>query len=144
MVAEDAPPRRGVKTVGRVSDDELSELYGQAWVFCLPSTYEGFGIPYIEAMASGCPVVATRNPGAMEVTSNGQLGVIAEDDRLGEALLDLLSSPEKRAHLTNGGLVAARDYDIHAVCARYEAVYQSLIANTPHHFTTKFRRAVPN
>ena len=93
--------RPGVKSMGRISDDELSDLYGRAWVFCLPSTYEGFGIPYIEAMASGCPVVATENPGVMEVTSNGQLGVIVDDDHLGEALVDLLSSPEQRAHLAD-------------------------------------------
>ena len=62
MVAEDAPEARNVTVLGRVSDDELAELYRQAWVFCLPSTYEAFGIPYVEAMASGCPVVATPNP----------------------------------------------------------------------------------
>jgi glycosyltransferase involved in cell wall biosynthesis len=135
MVCEDAPPRLGVRSMGRISDDELSDLYGRAWVFCLPSTYEGFGIPYIEAMASGCPVVATENPGAMEVTSNGQLGVIVDDDHLGETLLDLLSSPERRARLASGGLAAARQYEIHSVCSRYEAIYQSLIANT--------RRTVP-
>ena len=128
MVCEDAPPRPGVvRSKGRISDDELADLYGRAWIFCLPSTYEGFGIPYIEAMASGCPVVATENPGVMEVTSNGRLAVIIDDDHLGEALLDLLSSPEKRAHLTSGGLTTARNYDIQAVCARYEAIYENLL-----------------
>ena len=116
--------------MGRISDDELSDLYGRAWVFCLPSTYEGFGIPYIEAMASGCPVVATENPGAMEVTSKGQLGLIVDDDLLGEALLKLLSSPEQRARLASAGLVAARGYEIHSVCSRYEEIYRDLMASS--------------
>jgi len=128
MVCEDAPPQRRVRCTGRVSDDDLAKMYGRAWVFCLPSTYEGFGIPYIEAMASGCPVVATRNSGAMEVTSNGRLGVIVDDNHLGEALLDLLSSPEKRARFASGGLTAVPRYDIQSVCASYEQIYRRLTA----------------
>ena len=45
--------------LGQVSDAELVDLYRSSWLFCLPSSYEGFGIPYAEAMANGCPVVAT-------------------------------------------------------------------------------------
>ena len=87
MVCEDAAPQPGVKVLGRVSDDDLAELYRRAWVFCLPSTYEGFGIPYVEAMASGVRSSRRRNPGAVEVTRNGTLGVIVDDDRLGEVLV---------------------------------------------------------
>ena len=93
MVAEDAPSGVGVRVLGRVSEAELVELYQQAWVFCLPSTYEGFGIPYVEAMASGCPVVATSNPGSVEVTQNGRLGLLVADDDLGGALFRLLTYP---------------------------------------------------
>ena len=46
--------------VRRPSDAELRELYAEAWVFCLPSSYEGFGVPYAEAMAAGCPRPAHR------------------------------------------------------------------------------------
>jgi phosphatidylinositol alpha-mannosyltransferase len=129
MVCEDAQPRPGVKVMGRVSNDELCDLYGRAWTFCLPSTYEGFGIPYIEAMASGCPIVATDNPGAMEITLKGQLGVIADVDRLGDSLVDLLLSPKERARLAEAGMIAVRDYDLQSVCSRYEAIYNDLIAS---------------
>ena len=64
--------RDGLSWFGRVDAVRLAELYRKAWVFCLPSTYEGFGVPYIEAMASGTVVVATPNPGALEVTRNGK------------------------------------------------------------------------
>ena len=127
MVCEDAPPRPGIKVLGRVSDDELAELYGRAWIFCLPSTYEGFGIPYVEAMGSGCPVVATRNPGAVEVTRNGQLGVIADDERLGEALVGLLTSPGERERLAQAALGSVSRYDLGAVAAAYEAIYVRLL-----------------
>jgi len=127
MVCEDAPPRPGMKVLGRVSDDELADLYGRAWVFCLPSEYEGFGIPYVEAMASGCPVVATRNPGAVEVTRNGELGVLVACDCVGEAVLRLLTSPGERDRLARAGLATAARYDIGGVVAAYEAIYLRLL-----------------
>jgi phosphatidylinositol alpha-mannosyltransferase len=65
----------GVKVFGGVSEAELIDLYQQAWVFCLPSSYEGFGVPYIEAMACGTPVVATPNPGALQVLDGGRYGL---------------------------------------------------------------------
>jgi phosphatidylinositol alpha-mannosyltransferase len=127
MVCEDASPRPGVKILGRVSDEDLAELYGQAWLFCLPSTYEGFGIPYIEAMASGCPVVATRNPGAVEITGNGRLGVIAGDDGLGEVLVRLLTSPGERTRLARDALEQVARYDLRRVASAYEALYLRLL-----------------
>lgn len=127
MVCEDAPALPGVKVLGRVSDEELAELYRRAWAFCLPSTYEGFGIPYIEAMGSGCPVVATRNSGAVEVTCNGRLGVIAGDDRLGEAIVNLLTSASERQRLAQEGLNNVSRYDLRTVAAAYEAIYGRLL-----------------
>ena len=52
MVCNDAPIEPGVSVLGLVPLEQLAELYRRAWVFCLPSSYEGFGVPYIEAMAS--------------------------------------------------------------------------------------------
>jgi len=128
MVCEDAPQRPGVKVLGRVSDGELADLYRRAWVFCLPSTYEGFGIPYVEAMASGCPVVATRNPGAVEVTRNGRLGLIADDCQLGEVLAGLLASPADRDRLARDALASISRYDLGIVAAAYEDLYVRLLA----------------
>ena len=129
MVCDDAPPRPGVKVLGRVADDELADLYRRAWAFCLPSTYEGFGIPYIEAMASGCPVIATRNPGAVEVTRDGELGVLVEDGELGAAIVRVLKSANVREQLAMNGLRAVGRYDLHAVAAAYEAIYLQLFFN---------------
>jgi len=50
-----------------VDDEELCRLYDQADAFVYPSLYEGFGIPLLEAMACGCPVVASRIPSTIEV-----------------------------------------------------------------------------
>lgn len=127
MVSEDAPVSPGVSVFGRVADSELAELYRRAWVFCLPSTYEGFGVPYIEAMASGCPVVATPNAGALEVTASRRAGLIAGADELGSELLALLTSDIRRAELAELGLARAHDFDLRVVARSYEDLYRELL-----------------
>lgn len=109
----------GVKVFGSVSQEKLIELYQQAWVFCLPSSYEGFGVPYIEAMACGTPVVATPNPGALEVLDNGMYGVITELDEIGASINSLLSNEEERRKYVELGLTRSKDYDILKVAQRY-------------------------
>jgi phosphatidyl-myo-inositol alpha-mannosyltransferase len=131
MVCDDAPSAPGVEVLGRVSDDDLTALYRSAWVFCLPSSYEGFGIPYVEAMANGCPVVATPNPGAVEVLGHGRFGVLAEPGRLGDALVDLLDDPDRRDLLARRGRERAGDFAWDGVLDAYEQVYAELLGRRP-------------
>ena len=128
MVCGDAPAAPGVTVFGRIPLEELTELYRRAWVFCLPSTYEGFGVPYIEAMASATPVVATPNVGACEVLADGRFGVICEPDRLGPALLQLLKSDEQRQQFAAAGVERARSFAWDVIAEQYERLYHELIA----------------
>ncbi|MDR3707767.1 MAG: glycosyltransferase family 4 protein [Capsulimonadaceae bacterium] len=113
----------GIRWMGRVALDKLIDLFQRAWVFCLPSTYEGFGVPYIEAMASGTPVVASPNPGANEVLGRGKYGKVAEDADLGGALVELLGDRNLRSTLREAGLERAQQYSWPRICEMYEAVY---------------------
>ncbi|MCW2510951.1 MAG: uncharacterized protein JWP68_4099 [Modestobacter sp.] len=128
MVSSDAPPADGVVQWGRVDDATLADLYRRAWVFCLPSTYEGFGIPYAEALASGTPVVATPNPGSRYVLDDGKYGVLASDTELGSALVRVLSDSRERERLTVQGLERSREFDLQTVLDRYEALYTKVLA----------------
>jgi glycosyltransferase involved in cell wall biosynthesis len=124
----DAPLQgEGVVNFGRVSKEKLVELFQQAWVFCLPSTYEGFGVPYIEAMASGTPVVASPNAGAIEVLRNGEFGIVAQDDEIGKAIGDLLGDNKRRQEMRAQGLQHAQMYDWSRVAERYESLYEEAI-----------------
>jgi glycosyltransferase involved in cell wall biosynthesis len=67
-----------VEFAGHVSRDELASLYRSAQALVFPSRYEGFGLPVLEAMASGTPVVATRSSSIPEVT--GDAAVLVDDD----------------------------------------------------------------
>jgi glycosyltransferase involved in cell wall biosynthesis len=122
-VCEEEVKGEGIRWFGRVANQKLAELYSQAWVFCLPSTYEGFGVPYIEAMASGTPVVATPNPGAREVTCGGQFGLLRADEELADTLSGLLTDSASRERMAALGLQHARDFGWNRICAEYEALY---------------------
>jgi glycosyltransferase involved in cell wall biosynthesis len=125
MVCEEGVSGDGIRWKGRVSGEMLEDLYRRAWVFCLPSTYEGFGIPYVEAMASGTPVVATPNPGSVEITKGGTCGLLCRDKQLGSGLVRVLRSESLRDYLSRAGLERAQDFSWSRVCAAYERVYRS-------------------
>ncbi len=137
MVSTDAPEADGVEVLGRLSDQELAERYRRAWVFSLPSTYEGFGVPYIEAMASGTPVVATPNVGANEVLGGGRHGRIVADAELGAALVELLRDDTTRGEMADAGVRSAVRYSWPQVVARYEQVYRELLAHPARRSATR-------
>lgn len=127
VVGPEVAPEPGVRCWGRVDDATLRDVLRSAWVLCLPSAYEGFGRPYIEAMAAGTTVVASPNPGAREVLDDGALGVIAADDRLAEALIGILQSPERRAAIEHAASSAVVAYDWDVVATQYEALYAEVM-----------------
>lgn len=125
MVSEDVPAIEGVRQLGRVPDDELVHLYQTAWIFCLPSSYEGFGIPYLEAMAAGLPVVATPNPGSRYILFAGEYGVLVSDKALGDELKALLGDGSRRRHFQDRGLRRAETMNLERSADEYERLYRS-------------------
>lgn len=126
-VCETPAEGKKVRCCGRVTLPELIRLYRQAWVFCLPSSYEGFGVPYLEAMACGTPVVASPNPGAREVTRDGAFGLLASDEDLGAALLRVLMDADLREQLRKAGLQRAQEFGWGCICERYERLYRGAV-----------------
>ncbi len=126
-VAEKPMEGEGIRNFGRVSLDVLTDLYQRAWVFSLPSSYEGFGVPYIEALAAGTPVVASPNPGAREVLREGEFGLLPEDAQLGAAINQLLGDAALRESFVGNGLVRAQDFSWDSVTAQYVKLYTDLM-----------------
>ena len=129
MVCTDAPESPGVSVLGRIDDADLADRYRRAWVFCLPSTYEGFGVPYIEALLSGTAVVATWNQGSREVLEGGRLGRLASDEDLGRALVELLVDDDVRATLEKDGPSQRERYDFATVAKSYVTLIESEVAS---------------
>jgi glycosyltransferase involved in cell wall biosynthesis len=126
LVADDAVDAPSVRCFSRLTTEELAELYRRAWLFCLPSSYEGFGRPYIEALASGAAVVATRNPGACEVLDEGRYGVLAGERELASALVGMLIDSRRREDFARRGLARATDFSWERVTSTYEELYEGL------------------
>ena len=116
---ESAP---GVTYHTGIGDEELAELYRRAWLYTSPSTYEGFGLPYLEAMACGTAVVASPNPGSREVLEGGTYGRLVDDAGFGGAVLELLGNAASRHALEAAGLRRAQQFSLNAMIDRYDTV----------------------
>ena len=120
-------------TPGRVSEAEKIRLLRSSWVVTLPARYEGFGIPLVEAMMVGTPVVTTDVPACNEIVSDGETGLVVEPDdppTLAAALIRLLRDAPLRTRLARAAACTAmKRYEISVVARRFEALYASLITD---------------
>jgi glycosyltransferase involved in cell wall biosynthesis len=100
-----------VRALGRVSDAELRALYEAAFCLIFPSRYEGFGLPPLEAMACGCPVIAAASGAVPEVCGEAALWFDADGPRHpAEALARLLDEEGLRERLRAAGLARAAHF----------------------------------
>jgi glycosyltransferase involved in cell wall biosynthesis len=127
IVGDEGPFNAGVTYRLGIEDGELAALYRRAWLYVTPSTYEGFGLPYLEAMACGTPVVATPNPGSLEILDHGNYGVLADDKEFGARVAELLSDAPARLALSTRGLQRAGEYSLAGMLDRYEALLFELV-----------------
>ncbi|HEU5090474.1 MAG TPA: glycosyltransferase family 1 protein [Roseiflexaceae bacterium] len=111
---------------GFIDDDELPLWYAAASVFVLPSLYEGFGIPVLEAMACGTPVVTTTSSSLPEVAGNAALIVPPTDsEAMAGALLQLLTDAGLRDELRERGFIQARRFSWRSTAQQTIQVYQA-------------------
>jgi glycosyltransferase involved in cell wall biosynthesis len=116
-----------VRFLGYLPDDTLAVLYRLASVFVFPSLYEGFGLPPLEAMASGTPVVTSNVSSLPEVAGNAAVLVDPYDT---EAIVDgmrrVLTDPALAADLRRRGFVRAREFSWDRSVARTWDVYRDV------------------
>jgi glycosyltransferase involved in cell wall biosynthesis len=125
-----------VHAVSGISDEELAALLASAEIMCVPSLYEGFSLPTVEAMSCGTPIVATRAGALPEVVGTDETGasecaVLVEpgdSEALATALRGLIESPETRARLGAAGRRRALErYSWTAVAEATVAAYTEAI-----------------
>jgi glycosyltransferase involved in cell wall biosynthesis len=103
--------RDDIKVIGVVADDDLPALYRGAALFAFPSHYEGFGLPVLEAMACGTPVVCSSTPALLELA--GDAAIFSDPDDAGAwavSLRELLEDPVRRQMLASRGTKRAGEY----------------------------------
>jgi glycosyltransferase involved in cell wall biosynthesis len=115
-----------VDIVSDAQDETLCSLYNQAAAFIYPSLYEGFGIPLLEALACGCPVIASRIPTSVEVA--GQCPIYFELDQEDSIItaFDTALTEGPNCHRTREGLERAKEFSWDKTARGTLDVYRSL------------------
>jgi len=133
-LVEDLAITDSVRFVNGISDVELAELIGSAEIACVPSLYEGFSLPAVEAMACGTPLVVSRGGAIPEVV--GEDGLCADlvtpgdADELAKALGALLDDPARRDGMSRAGRRRALErYSWHSVALATAIAYERVMAN---------------
>ncbi|MFF2273359.1 glycosyltransferase family 4 protein [Agromyces sp. NPDC058136] len=100
-----------VSLEGWVDSERLEELYASATVFVFPTLFEGFGLPPLEAMSRGCPVICSDLEVLRETAGAAAMYVDAESsDAIADAISTLLADPERRAAMSAAGRERARSF----------------------------------
>ncbi len=112
---------------GRLSREDLQLLYSYADLFVFPSLYEGFGMPVLEAMACGAPVITSNNTALGEVAGDAAVVIDPHDARaLAESMVQVLESETFRISLKQKGFLRVKDYSWSHVAALTLSLYSSL------------------
>jgi O-antigen biosynthesis alpha-1,2-mannosyltransferase len=122
-----ARSRGRIRMLGYVPPAELANWYARAMIFAFPSLDEGFGMPVLEAMASGTPVISSNRSAIPEVAGDAAWLVDPEDtEELAGALLALTRDPERRADLSHRGLARAAQFTWAEAVEKTWQVYREL------------------
>lgn len=122
--------RERIRLTGYLSDEDLRALYSSCKVFVYPSLYEGFGLPPLEAMACGAPVVASRIAAHEETLKDNALLIEPVDESaLAKAIVELLDNDSTRRQLASRGRAHAANFSWKKTAEITWTVYEAVFAN---------------
>jgi glycosyltransferase involved in cell wall biosynthesis len=120
-----------VHVVGYVDEAHLGPLMAGAEAFLFPSLYEGFGLPVIEAMASGTPVITGDTTSLPEVAGGAAVLVDATStEAIAGAIVRLSGDPDLRASLKSMGLARASTFSWDNAAAQYRSIFAAVAGTT--------------
>ncbi|WP_454061383.1 glycosyltransferase family 4 protein [Candidatus Nitrospira salsa] len=115
---------------GMVSDQQLIRYYQHASLFVFPSLYEGFGLPVLEAMACGCPVVCSNTSSLPEVVGDAAMMVSPMDvAALEHAMKQVLTDPSLQHRMRNAGLQRAKQFSWEQTATQTVQLYERVAGN---------------
>jgi len=117
---------------GYVDDETLANLYSGASAFVYPSIYEGFGLPILEAMACGCPVICSKAASMPEVAGDSAIQIDpANPDDLAAAIDRIMSDAELRRRLIEKGFSRTGQFSWRKTAVSTSAVFEKIISEAP-------------
>ncbi len=117
---------RNINYKPKLQEHELVEQYRRHWIYCQVSSYEGFGVPVLEAMACATAVVAVRNAGAKEIITDGVDGFCCKDAEIAKCIITLIENEKLRNRFCCNGLKTVKKYDMKKIALAYEQIYFSM------------------
>ena len=123
---EKSPYREDILFTGRVPDQDLVQIYNQAELFVYPSLFEGFGLPPLEAMSCGLPVIASDTSSLKEVIGDAGILVTAGDEsKLKKQILHVLENEEIKEELKGKSLIRAKKFSWEETARKTLEIYHS-------------------
>jgi glycosyltransferase involved in cell wall biosynthesis len=126
-VAHEGPPPAGWRFLGHISDAQLAPLYRRARALVFPSKYEGFGLPVLEAMSMGCPVICGRVASLPEIGGDAVCYAELTSESFGAAMRAMLAEPGLRAQLSAAGFKRAELFSWKKCASETLRVYASAL-----------------
>ncbi len=124
MVSDFCPKNENVIWVKNPDDKKLANFYRQSWIFCYPSLYEGFGLCYLEAMASATAVLASPNFSSRKLLDKES---IVSDTKLEKSIIDIMTNTDKREKMVQKGLKIAKKFSWAKIALQYKNIYNKAI-----------------
>ena len=123
---EASSARDRIEVTGYLSEPDLEQLYARASIFAFPSLDEGFGMPVLEAMARGVPVITSNRSALPEVAGDAAMLIDPLDTRALADAMRRLTDPQERDVLTQKGLLRAAEFTWNSAVEKTWAVYREL------------------
>jgi glycosyltransferase involved in cell wall biosynthesis len=122
--------REKIKFIGRITEEDLPVLYNLADLFVFPSLYEGFGLPPLEAMACGTPVITSRTSSLPEVVGEAAVTVDPYNvEELTAAINSVLHDEKMKAGMTKSGLKQAKKFSWQETARQTIDIYSEVLHN---------------
>jgi glycosyltransferase involved in cell wall biosynthesis len=124
---EEMKHRGLVHFLGYVSEGTLNRLYREAFALIFPSRYEGFGLPIVEAMSQGCPVITRKNTSLEEVGGSAAFYFSGTSEELAHLMLEIENRPALYLERSGLALAQARKFDWNATAKKVLGLYQQIV-----------------
>jgi glycosyltransferase involved in cell wall biosynthesis len=118
------PEYRGVEFLSRLTQEQLIGLYRKSWIYLCLSSYEGFGVGIIEAMAYSCLVVTAPHPGSEYLVKDGETGVMAPPEEAGALIARMLRDEKSRREIVRKAREFSRRFSPATVASSYLDLYR--------------------